>query len=131
MRRQNYSGATQDRPAVPNCRPGRGEHAMAFLEVNTRYQTFLQQQGLTAPVSFLEMPSIIICGHPDRNVARVTLGKGPGAIAAFLKREHHVPWKERVRNAMAGFGFLSKSSREAVVLRSLQQARIGCPDWIA
>jgi tRNA A-37 threonylcarbamoyl transferase component Bud32 len=104
---------------------------MAFLEVNPRYQTFLQQQGLTTPTAFLEIPSIIICGHPDRNVARVTLGKGPGVIAAFLKREHHVRWKERVLNAMAGFGFLSKSSREAAVLRSLQQAGIGCPDWIA
>src|SRR5439155_3876004 len=104
---------------------------MAFLQVNPRYQPFLQQQELTTPAAFLEMPSIIICGHPDRNVARVRLGTGPGAVAAFLKREHQVPWKERLRNAVAGFGFVSKSEREAAVLRSLQHSGIGCPDWIA
>src|SRR5438128_12532874 len=104
---------------------------MRSLEINPHYQDLLQQQGLRTPADFLEMPSIIICGHPDRNVARVTLGTGPGAIPAFLKREHQVPWKERLRNAVAGFGFVSKSSREGAVLRSLQHSGIRCPDWLA
>src|SRR6266852_2949868 len=104
---------------------------MAFLQINPRYQHLLRQQGLAAPAAFLEMPSVIICGHPDRNVARVTLGTGSDAVAAFLKREHQVAWKDRLLNALAGFGFISKSGREAAVLRSLHHAGIGCPDWIA
>jgi tRNA A-37 threonylcarbamoyl transferase component Bud32 len=104
---------------------------MAFLEINPRYQQLLEPLGLAAAEHFLEMPSVIICGHPDRNVARVTLQIGPGAIPAFLKREHRIPWKERLLNALAQFGLVSKSRREAMILRSLQQAGIPCPDWIA
>ncbi|HLJ91802.1 MAG TPA: lipopolysaccharide kinase InaA family protein [Gemmataceae bacterium] len=104
---------------------------MEFLNVNPRYQNCLQQQGLDTPAAFLDMPAIIICGHPDRNVARVGLGSGPAEVTAFLKCEHRVAWKDRLLNALAGFGFVSKSSREAAVLRSLQPAGIGCPDWIA
>ena len=75
---------------------------MAFLKVNPRYQQCLEHQGLVAPVHFLEMPSVIICGHPDHNVARVTLAAGAVAFPAFLKREHRIPWKERLLNATAG-----------------------------
>jgi tRNA A-37 threonylcarbamoyl transferase component Bud32 len=104
---------------------------MAFLNINPCYQPLLEQIGLTTPELFLEMPSVIIGGHPDRNVARSTLGTGPGAIAAFLKREHRVPWKERLLNSLARFGFVSKSRREAMTLHDLKQAGVPCPDWIA
>src|SRR5438552_16986 len=104
---------------------------MAFLTINPRYRQVLEQQGLVAPSCFLEMPSVIICGHTDRNVARVTLGTGPTALRALLKREHRVPWKERLRNAAAGFGFVSKSGREAALLHGLQHAGVRCPEWIA
>src|SRR5437879_4421255 len=105
--------------------------AMAFLNVNPCYQRFLEQLGLATPAHFPDLPSVIVCGHPNRNVARVTLGRGPDALPAFLKREHRVPWKERLFNALTGFGFVSKSRREALVLHTLQQAGIRCPDWIA
>src|SRR6266852_2102450 len=104
---------------------------MAFLQINPRYQHLLRQQGLAAPAAFLEMPSVIICGHPDRNVARVTLGTGADAVSAFLKREHRVRWQHRLANLWAGFGLTSLSHREAVTLRSLRRAGISCPDWIA
>lgn len=102
-----------------------------MLKLNPRYQRFLEQQGLTAPADFLELPSVIICGHPDRNVARVTLGAGSNALRGFLKREHRIRWKDRLLNALAGFGFTSKSGREASVLGRLQRAGIGCPEVMA
>jgi tRNA A-37 threonylcarbamoyl transferase component Bud32 len=104
---------------------------MAFVETNPRYRTLLEQAGLTAPEHFLALPAVIVSGHPDRHVARVTVGTGPSAVAGFLKREHRIPWRDRFTNAWAGFGFVSKSSREAFLLHALQQTGIGCPEWIA
>jgi tRNA A-37 threonylcarbamoyl transferase component Bud32 len=104
---------------------------MAFLKINPRYRQLLKQQGLADPGDFLNLPSAIICGHPDRHVARVTLGTGPDTVSAYLKREHRVPWRDRLLNAAAGFGFVSKSSREASMLPALQRAGFCCPDWIA
>lgn len=104
---------------------------MAYLRINPRYQQLLEQQGLAAPANFLKIPAIVICGHTDRHVARITLGAGPDAILAYLKREHHVPWKDRLLSAAAGFGFVSKSRREASILPALQRAGVRCPDWIA
>src|SRR5918911_1498663 len=104
---------------------------MALVEINPKYQDLLRRHGLVSPGQFLSLPAVIISGHPDRNTAQVTLG-GPGEVLpAFLKREHRVPWKERLANAWAGFGLISKSCREARTLRALQQAGVGCPEWIA
>ena len=60
---------------------------MAFLNINPRYQALVEQLGLTAPEHFLEMPSVIIGGHSDRNVARVTLGT----------RTRRDPWVSQAR----------------------------------
>ena len=104
---------------------------MAFVEINPRYRPLLAQAGLTAPEHFLALPAVIVSGHPDRHVARVTVGAGSAAVAAFLKREHRVPWRDRLANAWAGFGFVSKSRREAQTLRALSQAGVACPEWLA
>jgi tRNA A-37 threonylcarbamoyl transferase component Bud32 len=104
---------------------------MAFVAVNPRYQTFLEQQGLTGPERLLALPAVIISGHPDRHVAQVTLGEGAAAVRAFLKREHRVPWKERLANAWGGFGFVSKSYREYLLLLALRGVGIPCPEPIA
>lgn len=102
-----------------------------FVVLNPHYRDVLRQQGLHSAADFLALPAVIISGHPDRNVARVTLGEGAAAIPAFLKREHRIPWRDRLANAWAGLGFTSKSYREARMLAALRQAGIGCPDWIA
>jgi tRNA A-37 threonylcarbamoyl transferase component Bud32 len=104
---------------------------VAFVEINARYCDLLEQEGLTTPEAILALPSIIISGHPDRNVARVLIGAGRQAVAAILKREHRVPWKERLTNAREGFGFVSKSQREATILRAVHEAKFHCPDWLA
>jgi hypothetical protein len=104
---------------------------MAFMEVNPQYEAFFKRHGLTGPEVVLTLPAVIISGHPERHVARVTLGSGMDTVPAFLKREHRILWKERFLNAWEGFGFVSKSRREAHTLQALQQAGLGCPDWIA
>jgi tRNA A-37 threonylcarbamoyl transferase component Bud32 len=104
---------------------------MAFLEINPKYQDFLRRHGLAGADEFLQLPAVVISGHPDRHVAQVSIGQGPDAVAGFLKREHRVRWKDRVANACAGFGFVSKSVRESLVLQLLPGAGIGCPEWLA
>jgi tRNA A-37 threonylcarbamoyl transferase component Bud32 len=104
---------------------------MAAVEINPRYRSLLEQHGLVQAERLLALAGEIISGHPDRHVARVLLGDGLAAIPAYLKREHHVPFKVRWLNAWAGFGFVSKSVREGRTLQALGRAGIGCPEWIA
>jgi hypothetical protein len=104
---------------------------MAFVITNPSYHDFLDREGLRTSDDFLSLQGIVIGGHPDRHVVRVELGAGPDAVSAFLKREHRIPWKERIANLFGGFGFFSKSVREARVLDSASRAGIGCPKWIA
>jgi hypothetical protein len=104
---------------------------MAFVEINPRYRDLLKRQGLVAPDHFLALPAVIVSGHPDRNAARVTVGEGPSAVGAFLKREHRVRWRGRLANAWAGFGFVSQSFREYLTLKALREAGIACPDALA
>ncbi|HEV3447164.1 MAG TPA: lipopolysaccharide kinase InaA family protein [Gemmataceae bacterium] len=104
---------------------------MAYLEINPRYQPLLRRLGLRAPEDFLALPAVIISGHPDRNVSRLTLEDEGATFPAFLKREHCIRSKDRVLNALAGFGWVSKSWRECAMLQAFARARIGCPEWIA
>src|SRR5262249_21421561 len=77
----------------------------AFVEVHPQYRDFLKQLGMREAEDFLSLPAIIVSGHPDRNVARVKLGSGPSLITGYLKREHRLPWRDRLTNAWAGFGW--------------------------
>jgi tRNA A-37 threonylcarbamoyl transferase component Bud32 len=104
---------------------------MASLHINSRYGDFLAQLGLMAPEQFLALPSVIVSGHPDRHVARVTLGNDLFALTAFLKREHRTRWRDRLASARAGFGFVTRSLREARTLDALREAGVVCPEWLA
>ncbi len=99
----------------------------AFVEVNPHYRELLWENGLDDVGDFLDREAVIISGHPNRHVARLTLG----AANFYLKREERVPWTVRLGNAFAGFGFVSLSLREASVLRALPRAGIDGPDWVA
>ncbi len=95
-----------------------------FVEISPRYRSFFRQLGVTEAAHFLglsgETPHIV-SGHPDRNVARITFSMGREQWSAFLKREHRVRWRTRLSNALAGFGLLSRSLREARILQALQR----------
>src|SRR5688572_10861957 len=84
----------------------------------------LIRRGLTEPRALVDLPGEIVSGHPDRHVVRVVLGTGRERVVGYLKREHRVPIRDRVANACAGFGFVSKSVREARTLEQLRAAGI-------
>jgi len=98
-----------------------------FLVRQPDYVDLLDRMDLLTNTDFLSLQEEIISGHPDRQVSRVQLD----GMAAYLKREHVVPWKERLRNWWAGFGWASKSWREAQMLAQLDATSIGHPQWIA
>jgi heptose I phosphotransferase len=102
-----------------------------FVVYRPAWRAFLRRAGLTEPEHFLDWPAVIISGHPDRNVAHVLLGDGPGAVAAYLKRELRVSWSVRLRNFLAGFGLVSHSLRETQSLDALAREGLPGPDWLA
>jgi hypothetical protein len=104
---------------------------MAFVDISAAYRDQLGQCDLADADRLLALPAVIVSGHPDRNVALVTLGTGPSAVRAFLKREHHVAWKDRLASAWAGFGLASRCHREFQVLQAVRAAGIGCPEPVA
>ncbi|HET6575201.1 MAG TPA: lipopolysaccharide kinase InaA family protein [Fimbriiglobus sp.] len=73
----------------------------------------------------------VVCGHPDRHVARVELDAGSARRVVYLKREHVVGLRVRLRNWLAGFGWASRSEREAATLRRLEAAGRPGPQWMA
>lgn len=69
----------------------------------------------------------IVSGHADRHVVRVILGQGRRRFVAYLKREHRVRLRDRFSSWWAGYGWVSKSVREARVLAELRKANIPVP----
>jgi hypothetical protein len=49
----------------------------------------------------------------------------------YLKREHVVGRKVKLRNWRAGFGWVSRCEREAATLKRLEAARLPGPQWLA
>jgi tRNA A-37 threonylcarbamoyl transferase component Bud32 len=84
--------------------------------------------GLTTASAFLDLPGEVVSGHPDRHVVRVEL---PGLGAFYLKRQHVVGWREKLRNWRASFGWVSRCAREAAVLRHLAARGLPAPPWAA
>ncbi len=108
------------REATPSAPSG----AIVF---HPRYERFLRRLGLDSADAVLALRGEIICGHPDRHVARVELG----SRVVFLKREHVVGLRTRIRNRFAGFGPVSRSEREARTLQQLEAAGLPGPQWLA
>src|SRR5947209_5599899 len=57
----------------------------SYIVVNPHFADRLQELALTSPEAILELPAVIVSGHPDRNVACIKLGEGDDALKAFLK----------------------------------------------
>lgn len=83
-----------------------------------------------APVADpFDLPGEVVSGHPDRHVVRV---ERPGHDRPlYLKREHRIGGRERLRQWLAGFGWASRCGREAAVIRALHAAGLPCPTVIA
>jgi tRNA A-37 threonylcarbamoyl transferase component Bud32 len=104
---------------------------MAFLEINPAYREVLGAAGLKSISDFLALNGPVVSGHPDRHVCKLVLASGFAPFGVFLKREHRVPWPDRVASFCGGFGLVSRAAREGAVLRDLANAGVGCPDWLA
>jgi tRNA A-37 threonylcarbamoyl transferase component Bud32 len=97
------------------------------LFINPDYRALIEAHSPDPLNAILDAQGEIISGHPDRHVLRVQIG----AIEAILKREHIVPWKDRLANWRAGFGWCSASKREGNVLQCLANCGIAVPELIA
>lgn len=121
VRSKSTANSLPLREAIPSRGPG------GFVVVHPRHCASFASQGLHRAEDFLALPGEVVSGHPDRHVMQVKL---PG-VNAYLKRQHFVKFRERVRNALARFGFVSKSIREGMILRRLEELRIDGPEWLA
>ena len=100
-----------------------------WVNVNPRFRARLAALGLTSAEVLLDLPGEVVSGHPDRHVVRVELPGWGGVL--YLKRQHRVGWRERLRQRFAGFGWASRCGREAAVLRDLAAAGHPAPAWVA
>jgi tRNA A-37 threonylcarbamoyl transferase component Bud32 len=98
---------------------------MSWVWIEPDDRDSLRRRGLASAGDFLRLQGVIYCGHPDRHVLRVD------QPAAFLKKEHRVPWRDRLASAWAGFGLVSKSTREAKTLLRMARLDIPCPKVLA
>ncbi len=100
---------------------------MAFIEIVPRYRGLLTGCGRSSARTLLDWSGVIVSGHPRRHVLRVQVG----AESFILKKEHRVPWRDRLASAWSGFGWSSKSVREARLLSQLRAAGVPCPELVA
>lgn len=99
------------------------------VKVDPAFAAMFAKLGIDSARGFLDLPGEVVSGHPDRHVVRVKL---PGSSRAFyLKRQHTMTWRERLRNGLAGFGWVSRCEREAAILKQLRAADLPCPRWVA
>jgi tRNA A-37 threonylcarbamoyl transferase component Bud32 len=104
---------------------------MGSVTVQPRYQEMMCRLGLVWAEDFLRLEGVILGGHPDRHVLQLSLGHGDTTVRVFMKKEHRIRWKHCLANWRAGFGWASKSSREAQTLLAASARGIGCPEVIA
>ena len=83
------------------------------------------------PEHFLGLEALIVSGHPGRQVGRLVLGEGPDRRTLYLKREQGVRWTTRLLNFLSGFGWVSRSVREAQLLEALERDGLPGPRWLA
>ena len=99
------------------------------LSVHPAFAKLFAHVGLTCAAAFLDLPGEVVSGHADRHALRVNI---PGVPRAFyLKRQHVVGWREKLRTRLAGFGWASRCEREAKVLGQLGAANLPAPRWAA
>jgi tRNA A-37 threonylcarbamoyl transferase component Bud32 len=101
------------------------------ITLHPRYAVWLRKAGLDTAEAVLELTGEIVSGHPDRHVVRVVWPGPDGRRVLYLKREHVIGWRVRLKNYRAGFGWVSRSEREAMTLQSLEACGLPGPQWLA
>jgi tRNA A-37 threonylcarbamoyl transferase component Bud32 len=103
--------------------PSRGR-----AEIHPEYRERFAAARLLTAEALLALPGEIVSGHPDRHVMRVKL---PGGLVGYMKRQHRIGWRERLKQKLAGFGWTSRCHREAKILKMLERDGHMRPQWIA
>jgi heptose I phosphotransferase len=101
------------------------------LRLHPDHQSWLAGLGLTTADDFHSLHSLVVSGHPNRQVLRLDLGEGDEARTLYLKRQHRIGWTERLRNLLGGRGWVSNGAAEAVVLEQLEAAGLPAPRCLA
>jgi len=90
--------------------------AKARLFLEAPYSTVLEQAGLVCFHHFFRMPGQELASvHTAREAQRVCIGDR----CAYLKREWRITWRDRVQSWWYGYGPVSRSVREHLVLKDL------------
>src|SRR5688572_20933055 len=106
---------------------------MAWIEFTPSYAPIFLDRDLSTAPALLNWSGILVNRHRDRQVEQVRFA-GQGAQRSdgfFIKKQHRVTWRERLRNAWHGFGWRSTAVREAALLHAAKAAGVGCPDLAA
>ncbi len=98
-----------------------------FCLIHPNDVDWLSDIGLRTGRDFLNWPGVVVNGHVDRNVSRVQLGD----VVGYLKVEHRIRLRDRLRSVADGFGYGCKSRREAIVIARLQINNLPAPNWLA
>jgi tRNA A-37 threonylcarbamoyl transferase component Bud32 len=102
---------------------------MSWVEIMPAFETLFRKCGMESAESFLAWAGVLVNRHRHRQVEQVTL---PGTSQSFyLKKEHAVTWRDRLRNAWDGFGWCATAVREGAMLQALRRAGVGCPEVVA
>jgi tRNA A-37 threonylcarbamoyl transferase component Bud32 len=117
-------------PPHPQPLSPRGGEGRNFV-THPRFRTWLEKCGVTTAEAAFTLAGEVVSGHVDRHVVRVELHGGSGRRTVFLKREHTAGLKARLRNRLAGFGWVSRCEREAMTLAKLEAAGLPGPQWLA
>ncbi len=97
----------------------------AWVQIQEADRERLQKAGLRSFSDFLNLDGDILSGHPDRHVREIELSSPSESFHGYLKRQHRVPTSEKLLNLFQGFGFRSKSIREAELLLRLEPYELG------
>jgi tRNA A-37 threonylcarbamoyl transferase component Bud32 len=104
------------------------DRLMAGLFMQPNCAELLFRRGLRNFGDFFRVASDEVSGgHSERNVAHVEID----GLSGFLKREYFIHLKDCFHSWWAGFGFVSKSEREWLVLRALRAREVPCPEPLA
>lgn len=118
-------------PARPAPVPAREKVGSSFFITHTRFRDWLTRCGVTSADTLLSRRGEVVSGHADRHVVRIELHGGSSRRVVYLKREHVFGRRARLRNRLAGFGWVSRCEREAVTLAKLEDAGLPGPQWLA
>ena len=101
------------------------------IAMHPRYRDWLQKCGLNTAADILALRGEVVCGHADRHVVKVELRSGAAPRAAYLKREHVICRRAKLRNWISGSGWVSRAEREARTLQRLEELGLPGPQWLA